>query len=560
MSGLLSTAISGLMAFQRSLDTTSHNITNVNTEGYSRQQTNLSAVSLTQFSHGGVQVDSITRHYDQFINGQLRSSTSAFSDVESYQLLAKQVDNLLANSDTGLAPVIQDFFDSANDVANNPSSTVVRDILLVKGDDLTNRFAALSHQIQTIGEQVNVDLRDMTEHINTYTQSIAQLNTRINSDLGIATHTFNDLLDQRDTMLTNLAELIDIAVIPQTNGMVSVVMSHGQPLVMGGVTNQLGIQSNPLDPTQLDVTLIEGNQQAEVMTNRIQGGRLAGVLRFREEVLDASQQKLGAVAASIAVEFNRIHQAGFDLEGNQGQAFFNMIGDEVPVFDISNPLSPATLTATFEPTSSENIDVSDYVLKFDGANYTLMRSLDKSVIRLNDVSGVLTPADPIQKLAGIQLTIEGTPNANDEFFIRPTFHAARQLQLNLSDSNDIAAATNVDAAGNVVSGAMVGDNRNMLKLAELANQTVMFAGTASFQEAYGQIVSRVGGLTQTANITAIAQQAVLDRATESREAISGVNLDEEAANLIKFQQSYQAAAQTVAIAGTVFDTLLAAIQ
>lgn len=574
--GILGTAVSGLMAFQRSLETTSHNITNANTEGYSRQRVEAVTTS-PQYTGGGyvgtgVQVANISRSYDQFISGQLRSSTSTFGEVDSFKSYASQIDNLLADPATGMDPAIQSFFNSVNDVANDPSSIAAREVMLMEGESLTHRFGMISNQFYELKDQVNSDLKSMTETASSYAEGVADLNLRISSAIAKSNgmQQPNDLMDKRDLLLNKLAELVDVSVIPQDNGMVSVLMSNGLPLVLDNQAVSLGTQSNEFDPTRLEVIYndIKGNEQ--LVTDRINGGKIAGTLRFREEILDPAQQKLGAVAAAIALEFNAVHENGYDLDGVLGGAFFKFNGVEVPVNNSPSNLGTGVVTSGFNnintnPTgaSSADLEASDFLLAYNdplGSGYTLTRLRDDNVINLTLSGGVLTPTSGAEKLPGITLAIAGVAQDGDQFLIRPTYHAADKLEMNITDSRKIAAATNIDENGVLIGGPMPGDNRNVLSLAALANNSGMFGGTASFQESYGQIVSKVGGLAHAANISAEAQQSLLNRATEARENIAGVNLDEEAANLIKFQQSYQAAAQAISTASTLFDTLIGAVR
>ncbi len=576
--GMLGIAVSGLMAFQRSIETTSHNISNVNTEGYSRQRVEL-ATTLPHFTGAGylgtgVKVENIARSYDQFIIGQLRSSTSAFGEIDNYKSYASQVDNLLADPATGMDPVIQSFFNSVNDVANDPSSIAVREVMLSEAKSLSHRFATVGGRFEELKAQVNSDLKTMTQTINSYTEGVADLNKRISADLGKVNgqQEPNDLMDKRDTLLKKLSELVDVTVIPQKSGMVSVVMNNGQSLVMDGQATKVGIQNNEFDPTKLEITLMPEGEEPQVITHQIMGGKLAGTLRFRDEILDPAQQKLGAVAAAIAMEVNAVHETGYDLEGNAGQSLFKFNGvTEVPAMAVSTNTSAATVTAAFNnininPTgaSSADLDTSDYLLKYDGANYTLTRMNDEVVIPLTSSAGspsILTPTNPSDKLPGITLEIDSVPAADDQFFIRPTYQAINNLTLNVTDPVKIAAATNLDTDGvTLIPGAMPGDNRNALSLAALANKSAMLGGTASFQETYGQVVSKVGGLTHAAKISVSAQESLLERANEAWENVSGVNLDEEAANLIKFQQSYQAAAQAISTASSLFDSVLSAVR
>lgn len=495
--GILGTAVSGLMAFQRSIETTSNNIANANTEGYSRQRVETVA-SLPEYSGGGyigtgVQVSNITRSYDQFISAQLRSSTSAFGEVDSFKSYAAQIDNLLADPTTGMDSAMQSFFNSVNDVANDPSSIAAREVMLTEGASLTHRFGMISNRFDELKDQVNSDLKSMTQTANSYAVEIAALNKRIATDIGRANgqQLPNDLLDQRDNFLNKLADLVDVSVIPQANGMVSVLMSNGLPLVMDAQAATLGIKANDFDPTRLDVTYTDAKGQEQMITDRVKGGKIAGALRFRAEILDPAQQKLGAVAAAIAIDFNAIHAAGYDLDGTLGGAFFKFTGTpEVPAIAASANLGTATITAAFSANTAD-LNTSDYLLELNAGVYTLKRLSDDSSINLTNTAGVLTATSP-DVLPGITLTITaGVMVTGDQFFIRPTYQAASNLAMNIEDPRKIAAATNLDADGiTLVAGAMPGDNRNALNLAGLANSTGMFNGTASFQESYGQIVAK----------------------------------------------------------------------
>ena len=324
---------------------------------------------------------------------------------------------------------------------------------------------------------------------------------------------------------------------------------------------------------------------------------MAGSLRFRDEVLDPAQQQLGRVAAGLAMEVNALHEKGFDLSGTAGLALFNFSGaEEVPV--IKSPLNTgnAVVKVNFQdvnvnPSAAGNLDFSDFKLKYvnagGGVDYTLTRVRDNQVINLTatTVAGVSTlsfaatqPANiDVSALPGIDITVDlsggQTLSVGDEFLARPTYSAAQKIGVNINDPRKIAAATNVevdpvtklpvlDGLGNpvIIKGPMPTDNRNALQLANLGNKLGMLGGSASFNGAYGQIVSSVGALTRASELSSSAQQTLLNQAKESREGLAGVNLDEEAANLIKFQQAYQASAQSISVARSLFDTLIGAVR
>ena len=572
-SGMLGTAITGLQAFQRSLETTSHNIANVNTEGYSRQRVDLVTSKEHMIGVGylgtGVTINNISRSYDQFITTQLRSSTAAYGDVDKYSQLASQVDNILADPAVGMEPAIKNFFNAVNDATDDPSSIPARQVLLSETEILSGRFDTMNSRFEQIREQINSDMVVMADEISAYAATIADLNERIASEQGRpnGNQQPNDLLDKRDTVLNQLAELVDISVVPSNSNMVNVFMGKGQILVLDTVFNSVVTQPSEFDPTKLDIGIKTAAGNIGIVTNQVTGGALAGTLRFRDEVLDPAQQRLGSVAASIAMEFNSIHEAGFDLDGNAGALFFKGQGigtEPIPVAVSATNSTGSSVTAMFDNTNITNIDYSDYQLDVTaGPVYTLTRSVDNTSITLTDSGGGVLVATLPDTLPGISITSAGL-TAGDSFLIRPTYSAASTIDQGLTDSREIALATNaaIDSSGNsyVITGPMPGDNRNGLALAGLENKQGMIGGTASFQDGYGLIVSEVGVLTSSAKIATAAQETLLNNAKSAWGNVSGVNLDEEAANLIKFQQSYQAAAQMIAVSDNLFNALLGAVR
>jgi len=573
-SGLLGTAITGLAAFQRSLETTSHNISNVNTDGYSRQRVDLVTKQSQMIGVGflgkGVEINNISRSYDKFIVTQLRSSTAAFGDVSKFRDLASQIDNILADPSVGMEPAIKKFFNAMNDATNDPSSIPARQVLLSESNILSNRFQTMNGQFVQIRDQLNSDIQVTVNQISSLAQSVADLNLRIANAQGLpnANQQPNDLLDQRDATLNKLAKLIDISVVPGNSGMVSVFLGQGQSLILDGHANTVLAQPSKSDPAKLDIGLKDGAGTVSNITTRVNGGELSGILRFRDNVLDLAQQRLGSIAASISMEFNTIHQKGFDLNGKAGGFFFNEQGmgsSSIPVIGQSTNATGSSLKVMFDPNNISKIDYSDYTLEVGaGPVYTLTRELDKTSITLT--ASTTTPTQLVasapDSLPGI--TIEPTGlQPGDSFLIRPTFSAASAINGNLSDPHQIALATNIatDSAGNpyVVSGAMPGDNRNGLALAGLESKQGMLGGTSTFQEAYGLVVSDVGVLTNAAKVASSAQETLLNNTKNAWNNISGVNLDEEAANLIKFQQSYQAAARVISVSDQLFKSLIGSL-
>ncbi|MGZ8185109.1 MAG: flagellar hook-associated protein FlgK [Methylobacter sp.] len=550
MASILGTALSGLTAAQYALETASHNIANVNTEGYSRQRVELGTRPAEFTGAGyigqGVNVNTVARSYDRFITNQLTSSTSAFSESDAFHALASRVDNIISNEATGLSPALKSFFNSVNEIANDPSSIPARQVLISEAESLTQQFNTLSSQFRDLRTQANNQLQGTVDDINSFAESIASLNAKIilDSNRTSSKQLPNDLLDQRDALVAKLAEKVSVSTIPQQDGSLTVFIGSGQSLVLGVEAATVSLAGSTTDPSYKSI-LVDGQD----ITQHITGGELSGTLNFRDKVLDPAQQQLGLLSAGLAIEFNKLHATGFDLNGVAGNELFGFGTPALTVPVTSNPNNSvgSSVTAVYDPNTTSQLYPSDYMLSYDGTNYSLKRLSDNTTSTFAGPAATITGPGFILSTSGV--------SANDSFLIRPTFDAAQKMTSLITDPNEIAAA------GTGAPGAPVpGDNSIALSLAGLENTSVLLGGKATFSDAYGQLVARVGTVTHAANISRSAQDALFNQAKQTRENLAGVNLDEEAANLIKFQNSYQASAKAIAVASSLFDTLIGAIR
>ncbi|WP_026223864.1 flagellar hook-associated protein FlgK [Methylosarcina fibrata] len=549
MAGILGTALTGLMAFQRSLDTTSHNIANVNTEGYSRQRVELSARNAYYSTEGyvgqGVNVANITRSYDQFVNQQLNVSTSAYAESDWLSAMASQVDAIVADNDSSLSASLDSFFSAVHNVANDPASVSARQAMLDKADFLAQQFNTLSSYFDDFRAQTNGQMQATVDDINSYAQAIADLNARIVSDTAMAPdgQLPNDLLDQRDALVTKLAEKINISVLNQDDGSIGIMIGQGQSLVLGANAYELSLQGSSTDETYKDV-LVNGQK----ITQQITGGELSGQIKFRDQVLDPAQQQLGMLAVGLSIQINSVHTQGFDLNGDVGKDLF-VLGSSssgVPVIADPNFAGGGSVSVSYDPANTANLKPSDYRLDYDGASYTLTRLSDNKAI---DISGFPGSAVNVE---GLTLNLTAAPSGASSFLIRPAFDAAGKLDLAISDPKEIAAASSALTTP--------GDNTKALELANLGTKSVLSGGRSTFSEAYGELINKVGASTQSAAASRSAQEVLLNQARQTRESLAGVNLDEEAANLIRFQNAYQAAAKAISVANSLFDTIINAVR
>mgnify|MGYP001573289187 FL=1 len=633
---MLGVGISGLLAFQRALATTGHNIANVNTAGYSRQRVEL-VTQTPQFAGNGyigtgVRADSIKRLYDDFLTLQVRTSTSSYNRLDRYHNMASQVDGLLADSQTGLAPALQGFFNAVQGVANDPASIPARQALLGESGTLVDRFHALDRRLTELNSRINADLKSAVTEVNNLATSIASLNQEIARAQGSG-QTPNDLLDQRDNLIGQLAERVSVTTVAQSDGSVNVFAGNGQTLVAGFQSMALSVTPNVYDPTRSDIGYTIGSTTVNV-TSQITGGTLGGALDFRSQVLDTARAALGRVAAGLAKTFNDQHLLGMDLNGAMGGSFFT-----APTPAVAPASTNSGGSVSVAVTSASGLQASDYRLRYDGSNaYTLTRLSDgtTTAIATGGASPYTTSA-----IDGFTLTITAGAATGDTFLVKSVTGSAGGIGLAVSDPNKIAAAapirtaatlanagTGAISAGSVntppppnanlqqtvtivfntppttfnVSGTGTGnptnvaytsggdisyngwtlqitgspaagdtftlqsnsggtsDNRNALLLGGLQSQQTLAGGTATFGGAYSQLVSDVGAKTHAAGINRDAQSTLRDQAVAARSAVAGVNLDEEAANMVRFQQAYQAAAQVITVSNMLFETLLGAVR
>lgn len=652
-SSLLSIGSSGLQAFQRSLNTIGNNISNVNTDGYSKQRVELSS-RIPQptgygFAGSGVQTTSITRSFDAFIEGSIRNTTSSAKEFETFQALAAQLDNVLADPDAGIANSMQNFYNAVQDVADSPASSATREVLLRQGQNLSQQFNELASWMNSVRGQVNSDIRGSVSEINRLSGAIANLNESIVVQQGRSGgQPANDLLDQRDTLIRDLSALVSVSTVQQDDGSINVMAGTGQVLVVGNKASTLEIYIEASDPNQLGIA-IKGSGNIQVpITDQISGGKLGGLLSFRDRMLDPASNSLGLTAISLGNYVNLQQNQGMDLDGTLG----------LDVFSVSQPQAltlsgtPANVTVAFNDISQ--LTNNDYTLRYNSGTWQLSRNDTDQVVTM---TGTGTAANPFIA-DGISLEIGVAPSNGDAYYIRPTRNGATDIQMTLVNNRQIAAAAPIRSSaensntgtGTISAGVVtdinnaafqatagqltppvlvrfnnassydvfdnsnpaspvlleagiaynpatggeifptpggldygynvklngspaagdefsteyntggIGDNRNALLLTATASNKVMANGTASITDSYSSLVADVGSDTKQAELNSLAQKRVLDQAISTRESISGVNLDEEAANLIRFQQAYQAAAQVITVANVMFDSLLNAVR
>ena len=661
--GLLSSAISGMQSAQIGLQTAQHNISNQNTAGFNRQRivqaSNTAMLTGAGFIGQGAHVSTVERMYDQFLNAQVNRAQTTTSELDAYYTQISQIDNMLADANSGVSSALQDFFKGVQQVAANPSQLSARQSMVSSAEALVARYRGMGDRIAQMYDDVNGQITTQVASINSYAKQIAELNQSITIAQSSINQPPNDLMDQRDQLIGELNKLIGVSTTTNQDGSFNVFFGTGQQLVVGTQVATLTATPATADPSRLTVGLQNAGGVQELPESLIVGGSLGGLLRFRSESLDKTANQLGQSAASLAMTFNAQNALGQDLQGNiLGDATF-----ESDFFVVTPSLTTAKVVANGDNTGTKvitaslnapsnngtnfysNLTSSDYIVGYVGGNYTVTRLSDNQVL-----TPVVTATSLVLDSEGITIDISGagTPQNGDSFLIQPTRDVARNLSVNAAISADVrllAAATPVRtqlggtntgsavmSAGRVETGytaptagtpvtltynggnlsnplyavtqtingvattypagtpipytsgatltvngisieisgtpqnndtfliakntSGVSDGRNALLLGKLQTQNTMSGQTATYQSGYAQLVSDNGNKTRQIEVTKNAQQSLLEQSQAAREALSGVNLDEEAANLIRYQQAYQAAAKSLQIGTGLFDTLL----
>ena len=547
--GLLGTAASGLLAFQRAISVTGNNISNANNEDYSRQRVELGTRQSSFTGQGyignGVKIESIERMFDQFTVDRLRETSSSTSQYETLFRFSERVTNLLGDTDSGLGAGLESFFDAVQTLANDPASIPARQLTLSETDSLVARVQNLDSQLDSMRHEISGNLDNIVTEINGLSAAIADANRSIVEASQGSGAVPNDLLDKRDGMINQLSELIAVRTVQQDDGAVNVFVGSGQALVTRFLDTPLQTVRSDFDASRTEIAMVSGGT-AIVITDNLNGGKLGALLDFRDQVLDSAQNSLGRIAVSLGTTFNIQQTAGMDLDGVAGANYFSITTPQVA--GSTNNTGAATVTAVFDSANIDNLTAEDYTLAFDGAVWSLSRVGDGQAVAMTG-SGI--PADPFL-FDGVSVEVTAGAVAGDRFQIRPTRSGAAGMGLLISNPREIAAAA-------LAGSPAPGDNSNALLLAGLQTSLTMENGSTTFQGAFGQLIAKLGTQTRSAEISAGAQGALLAQAQESRDALSGVNLDEEAADLIRFQQAYQAIAQMISVADSTFQTLLAAV-
>jgi flagellar hook-associated protein 1 FlgK len=637
-SSLLSIGMSALTANYAALQTTGNNIANANVAGFSRQQVDLQTAQ-GQFTGAGffgkgVDVATVTRAHDELLS---REAVTAKSQAAADQARLQQLNSLeqaFPAGQQGLGYISGQLLNSMVDLASQPRDSSTRQVVLSNAQSVARGFASAGAQLDSLQSGIAQDLKTGIASVNQLTQQIASVNDQIARVSGSGQPP-NDLLDQRDQLISQLGSFIQVTTLPASDGSVGVFMAGGQRLVLGNQATTLAAVPDTYDVSRIAIGVVESGSTRALPPQLVGAGSLGGLLSFQNSDLVAARNQLGQMATSLAASINGQQALGLDLRTPPGSG--------APMFSFGAPVAlPAQSNAkdasgnfvtsvSMTVSDATQLQASEYDLRADPANagqYLLTRHSD----------GVVRSIASGATVDGLTITVgPPAPAAGDSFLLQPVTRAANNMQAVLNDPNGIAAASPLQATASVINTgtATVGslaissaavnpqntatitftsgsgnytwalndrttnalvssgtgtwqagtpialngfalqldgvpasgdqfsvaqtaqpgsDNGNALAMAALRDQTMV--GGKTITDAYAASVADIGLRVQSASSAADISAGVSSSAEAARASQAGVNLDEEAARLLQYQQSYQAAAKVLQVAQTLFTTLL----
>ena len=532
--GLFDIAKSAIFASQTALTVTSQNIANVNTPGFTRREAtfSVSPVALSgNLGGSGVTVVGIKRYYDQFIQTQLLGQYENYGRSSALNQTLSQIEQIFNEAkNIGLAVPLTDFFNAWQEVATNPEGFVQRSVLLQKANALVLVAKQMELGITDNIKSINDTIDNIAERVNAIGSEIAAINGKIvQVEAGSQVESAHDLRDQRDVLMNELATLVDFSSFEDENGSMTIMVGM-RNLVSGETSNSLSTRINEEGDKDLYIDGID-------ITGNIKKGQLGGLISVRDTIRTSSLNGLQRLIASLIQEINILHRSGYGLDGTTDNDFFAPL--QLSTRDFS---SGADMTATV--TDSSQLTLDEYSIQFDASgNYLVYNKQNGTLV----TSGAYVSGAPIS-FDGIEISITGTVTSTDKFTVSPLTDVIRNFEVSITDQQKIAAASS--------SPTLPGDNSNALLIAQLSENAISNLAGATLFSYYGGLVSTIGSMSRAASDSFTFDENLLSELNNRRESLSGVSLDEEAANLIRFQRSFEAGAKMIQVTDELLQTLL----
>ena len=573
-SGIFSLGTSALIANQAMMDTTSHNIANVNTPGYSRQQVILGTQDGMYTGAGfygrGVKVQTITRTTNEFLVKEANLYTAQNSQDQTRLGKLNQLQDVLATGENGLGYSANQFLNAFADVVSQPQDTSARQVVLSRAQEFVNRLNTAANQIVELQTGVVSDVGVTVNSINKLTSQIASVNDAIARYQGSG-HTPNDLLDQREQLVKQLNEQVQVSTVQAEDGSLNVFMTSGQLLVLGSNTEKLAAVRDPSDSTKIRVALETNGTNRILDDDKFTGGALSGLLKFQDNDLQGIRTQLNYFSQSVGDAVNAQQQLGYN-KSDPTQVppvlFLNTNDAGAIKLNISNPFDLAIaspLTSSTPTTNSGTAAVTSLTMVSAYATSGSSVSMPVKVVfdsqnadgslnyHFTDLNG--NPYKPTSTSRVWNSPSDTTTRTISD--VDPTDPTTTPALFNIAITGVPKPGDVIDITETDFPDANNGNGMAMLNLRD-GNIASIDGGTtlSTVTNTYSQMIGNLGVMVQDGETSANISSTLKTNAESTLASTSGVNLDEEAARLIQYQQAYQASAKVLQIAQSLFDTLL----
>ncbi len=553
MSGALNIGSRALNTNLAALQVVGHNIANVNTDGYSRQNVLLQTSGYQQFGNGffgkGVEIATVTRNHDAYLTREASLAKAAASADGTRLAKLKQLEELFPTGPTGLGTSMNNMLNAWSDVASAPNNLTARVVVIARGDEFAARLRTTAAQLDQQKLGTELELGETVKVVNRLAQDIALVNQRITENRG-SSHTPNDLFDQRDQLVSQLNQYVQTSSVTSEDGTVSVFVAGSQPLVLGQTANKLEVTNDPADPLSKRLSFVQSGASIPLNHEQLGGGELAGLMTFLREDLPTMQTQLDNLAYNLATEVNAQHRLGRGLDDGTGRDFFVEPAATQPP-PIGNRGAAKNLQMSL--TSPSQLGAASPVLVTPATT----NASGLSVERLSAVSTLVNPSNVIEisfQANGTYTVLDTTTSTT--LSTGNAYSAGQPINVN-GWSLTLRGAPTAGDSFTVAAAPPGSTNQNAGNAgAILALRDKVMAGGVPLAEGYAEVISSLGTRVQSAKFAADFTAQVATSTESARSGVAGVNLDEEAARLLQFQQSYQAAAKFLQIAQSTFDTLM----
>ena len=636
MSSALNIGTLALNANLSALQVIGNNIANVSTAGYSRQNVSMTSAGNQQlggqFYGMGVHLESVTRAHDAYLTreAQLAASMSAADAGRLTRLTS--LENLFPTGELGLGAALNGMLNAWSDVVSSPTSLAARSAVISQGETFAARLRETAGQVDILASSANQQINDTVKTINRLAQAIGTVNQQIIESQGDQGQP-NDLLDQRDQLITELSQYVQVTTLDADDGSMGVFVAGSQPLVLGRNASALAVVPDDTDPAR--PTLVFQSATASMaLPDSAVGGALGGVLQFLNEDIRDTRNLMGRMALATLSLVNTRHQLGVDLRGSTGTDFFAPVADADGLPAGTNTGSAGIHAEVSDPTA---LKPSDYEVRFTASGVDILRLQDGQSASFAGLPAVYD---------GLSFELDaGTAAAGDSFLVKPFSGVARNMQMAVAAADRLAVASpvvvspsgtnlggvSVESLYPVSPSASLGDPVTLTFLPDgsfsatglgpgnpapdnpgppasydyAPGQAIEFNGwrltlrgapaagdsfaitplpsagqrqnagnatgmlalrdlatfdSEALSNGYSALLTDMGTRVQGAQFAAGYSASVAASSEAARASVAGVNLDEEAARLLQFQQAYQAAAKYMQVAQGLFDTMLQTVR